>query len=483
MTNVQHYTTDRLFSVDVLAEFASRTTHIDAQGLVAGGRFGDLGSCRKVLAELGLPEGMPFLIDEHSRPVRSINQWLKSLPMRGSRSRNTWDAYAGDAAAWHRHCASHGVHVLDATADHLDAYHAIRRLGALGEDQLVDPATWNRWVAAVDNFYRWANSQGLTSANPFTYETVTVLDSRHGVIQKVKNQAYESRGRAHSRLYWLEESSLSFFINVGICGLLPDGSPDPTFRGRHVPRNRALARGMSSGGYRHREILHLLEADLPALPERRVSHVFVPVSAAVTKGGIARQTLMDVSALREIRDYLRHERLDAAIGSWKHGRPSLLQDLGPETGRVDGTIVRRDLMDRHLRRRLVDEAGASPLAFLSGQGAPLLGVSHVFAAATARCRRFDPRFPNVTPHTMRHTFAVHMFEWLVRMAQAHAERHAHEFGFGIWAQYFRSTDPLIALQRMLGHASVTTTEMYLRGLNPKNVYLNLLADAEDNDEA
>jgi len=105
--------------------------------------------------------------------------------------------------------------------------------------------------------------------------------------------------------------------------------------------------------------------------------------------------------------------------------------------------------------------------------------SGVFAHATKRCRAFEPGFPRVTPHTLRHAFAVHTLRRLVSQTVRRVREHEDDPALDVLAGYWRVHDPLLALRDLLGHASVTTTQVYLHAIDPTR----LLASVDEELEA
>jgi integrase len=128
-------------------------------------------------------------------------------------------------------------------------------------------------------------------------------------------------------------------------------------------------------------------------------------------------------------------------------------------------------------------------------GGPFTAWPTVFERTADRIRaRFEPRFPHVTPHRLRHSFSMRTLEYLVTGYYRHAARLVTDTGTDAGlAFYLSKADPLLVLRDLLGHASVLTTEKYLRRLDTTRIYREayeragvadgLLSDAEAGREA
>ena len=435
---------------------------IEAEALGRWDRVGSVAAADRWLADLGLPHGMPFVLRGDGSPDGVANRWLASLPTHGCRSRSTWRAYALNWAEWARFLRARGVEPLAATAEEVAAFYAAQRLDRGGAG--VRRATWNRKVAALENFYRWAIDRELVIASPFAYRDVRARGG-DGVTRGVRrNLAKERTGRAHATLRWLESDRLRFFLAVGLGGLLPDDSEDPAFMGRNAARNRAFGELLAASGLRAQEASFLLVCELPAADGFRDRLVALNVPAAVAKGGVPRRTVVSTAALRMIESYVRIERSTMAGGRSPAGALRVC-DATADGARIEGRFVRWATVDIHARARLI-ENGAALTWPLSSDGGPMVDWSDVFARATERCRAFEPGFPRVTPHSLRHTFAVHTLRRLVSQTVRRVREHQDDPALDVLAGYWRIHDPLLALRDLLGHASVTTTQVYLHAIDP-----------------
>ena len=128
----------------------------------------------------------------------------------------------------------------------------------------------------------------------------------------------------------------------------------------------------------------------------------------------------------------------------------------------DGSTVHVSRFTPEERLRLVlCEAGVpdAPAAlWLSEAGLPVRFNSWeaIFLRASRRCNEagLDIR---ISPHQLRHTFAVHMLAMLIEQQIGQAVPDTR----GMEAYRQLLSDPLQQVQRLLGHASIMTTYVYL----------------------
>lgn len=88
----------------------------------------------RAMPAVGIPPGMPFVLDSDGRPIGELNRWLRSLPTTGVPAPKSWTAYAGDLVAWLRFLRQRDLDLLADVAslqDAVAAYHADRRMGDL----------------------------------------------------------------------------------------------------------------------------------------------------------------------------------------------------------------------------------------------------------------------------------------------------------------------------------------------------------------
>lgn len=432
------------------------------------------------LDRAGIPDGMPVVFSDDGRPVSVVNRWLRSLPTRGGRSPGTWEGYAKDVVVWQGHLDGHGVGLFAdrrALRDGLESLYVSLRIDPGLEDRW-SPATWNRLVAAVDNFYAWALEEELTGALPFSYGWAR---NPHTGQRVRKNLATERNARRHATIRWLGEEQYRLFRDVGMLGLDPDGRACGEFRGRNGARNAAFSDLLRGSGVRVQEGAHLLVFELPELPAGDPVWVDLALPASICKGGVGRTTWLPRNALRRLRRYVTLERaVVAARSRWRPKKALEVTDADRVGGRVEGRRVRWDQLGPADRRRLVMPGGGSPLLMLTATGSAITDWEEVFAAATARCRRFDPSFPaRVHPHMLRHSFAVGALGWLQREAARVALHNVKVGDTGVLAHYQRTLDPLIALRDLLGHSSVSATQVYLQLKGSSRMWVTVEVDDLD----
>jgi integrase len=421
-------------------------------------------------------EGMPVLVDDDllfgdggtARATVAVNRWLRELPVSGGPAPSTWWNYARVLRAWMEFVAGCGTVPFD-SRERLRA-----ALGAYAEYRCAGPvaarfevSTWNQHVSVLSVFYRWAVGEGHAAAEPFTYRTA--LATFDGVERRQVNAAARRRPKPHVTIRYLEPGFAELFLRA-LRGLGPDGTADSAFRGRNLARNAAVAELALATGLRLQEFTYLLVYELPVLPAAPTGlPVPFPVPAPVAKGRKARTTWISYPVLAAAHRYAGLERAADVSGSaWRPagraGEPLQVSAPDAQGGRVNGVRVRWNALSPAERRRLVAPDGGSCLLAVRAGGGPFTDWNTLFTRTSDRVRaRWEPRFPVVTPHRLRHSFAMASLERLVGgYYQQAAQLAADTGGDAALRLYLAKADPLMVLRDLLGHSSVTTTEHYLK---------------------
>lgn len=445
---------------------------------------GDLHHLVDVLHEAAVEDGMPFILRDDGSYDLVINRFLRELKRQGVRSPNSWASYARDIFTWCRFLQERrgGKGWWQADGDDIAAYYLARRTTVHPwQHPEIGVSTWNRSNAALSKLYNWGLRNGHVSRSPFTYRWGRRRLEDMSIPVEINDANEPAARRGNMKFVSLDD--YKFFRDVGLRGMLPDGREDPAFRGRNSARNAAFATLLVTTGLRLTEANSLLLQELPKLhavsarPTPAPKSLPLKIAACIAKRQKARTVPLPITTLRPILEYTGIERVRAVDRGQERGKY-----VGRFTVRV--TAIRRQaysiLLQGSTRRRSFDRMkpkarraavlcgpGGEPreplVVWLTEQGVPMTSDTWetVFEDASKRCQRFG-RDLYVTPHMLRHTFAVYKLAWLIEMKRGSRFSPRSPAMANGMAAYDRLTfDPLKVLMNELGHASITSTFIYL----------------------
>jgi site-specific recombinase XerD len=425
---------------------------------------------------IGLVDGMPFILGSDGGYDHNLNRFLRCCPTMGVRSMNSLRAYARDIVVWMRFLEErrNGKPLWSADRDDIAAFHEARRMSE--PPFRISASSWNRMIAALDKLYRWAVDEKIMTAAPFTYRQLwsRAAAASGAIIAMAVNCAKES-GARKGDMRFLDMPRYLVFRDVGLRGRLPDGREDPAWRGRNGEHNALFAELLITTGLRLQEASSLLLSELPELSthlDSTARSLPFRLATATAKGSRGRDIRMPIRLIGQLHDYVRIER-DNALGRVRQsGRIRRTRSRIPvvecehralRLSDGDHTMkVSVDQLTPSERTRLVDAETCVPLALWlteDGQPMPMASWEAVFGRASERCRRLGFTDMHVTPHMLRHSFAVHMLTLLLReqVGWVVSERSRH-----LGSAYRRMIgDPLLKLQRLMGHSRIESTYIYL----------------------
>ena len=149
-----------------------------------------------------------------------------------------------------------------------------------------------------------------------------------------------------------------------------------------------------------------------------------------------------------------------------------VSDPDARGGRINGVRRSWESLTPAERRRLVAPEGGSCLLAVKADGGPFTAWATVFERTADRIRaRFEPRFPHVHPHRLRHSFSMQTLEYLVTGYYRRAAKLVRDTDAdAALVFYLTKADPLLVLRDLLGHSTVLTTEKYLKRLDTTRIY-------------
>jgi site-specific recombinase XerD len=423
----------------------------------------------------GLDHHVPMILRDGRIYNGDLDRFLLDLPLNGVRSRHSLRAYGYDVMVWVRfleQACDKGV--WEAERGDVTAFHRARRREEVGAR--ISAASWNRSVAALEKLYRWAEVEGVVVASPFVHRHVWRRGHASQRIQVVaRNESYE-RAAKRSDVRFVSLDDYRVFRDVGIRSLAPSGGARAEARDRNGARNALFADLLVTTGLRLEEASFLLAFELDGLAKTASCgrQTWFKLPSALTKADRGRSVLMPRRLIQQIAAYVTVERTLAVAkfqsrSGWREiDRPILIRRPIPGAIRLslaNGGTVPIDAVPPEERGRLVicrDDGSPEELAalWLTEVGQPVQPNSWevVFARAGRRCAAAG--YPlRVSPHQLRHTFAVHMLAMLIQHRLREAGGGKTEASMEVYRRLLG--DPLQQVQRLLGHASLATTMIYL----------------------
>jgi site-specific recombinase XerD len=398
-----------------------------------------------------LGDGFPVLVDPSGLPVMEV---LGFFIARSDAAASSSAQYVRALARFCDFLEHKGIeNLMDATSKDLATYRVYRTQTAA---RPISQYSFRVEASALRQFYSWAVEDGRLGRSPVRQLSRSGRDNlstnrvRHTKIRHVDSRVCE---------LWLKEVS--------------GRKEDPAVRSARE-RNVAAFKTLVSTGLRIQELASLLTLDVDC------GHVLTYATCiemeSITKFQVNRSALLPEYALAAISAYRKLERPNVVF---RHQRSLakhldscfVVDDFDRATLRVSGHWRgRRRKYDLHqvpvdMRQKAVSvraDGLIEPLClFLSdsrGLGMTRSGWEGVFADVSERLlRRYadDLYVRKVTPHDLRHTFAINY------LRAAHHER-VRRRDESERADEPPLRDPMIDLQELLGHASSAQTLRYLR---------------------
>lgn len=382
---------------------------------------------KELAKELGIVDGLPFSINSDFQYESDINRFFRYLTVAETPSPNTWRTYAEQLSIYFRFLEANSKDWKDVSQEDLRDFYVARRISP---DTPVSIETWNVSVSALVKFYEWAFDHSLIDQVPFTRKAAKSYS--YGLKRSAgKPSLKESSDRRLIKSIRLKEYKDKFI---------------PALRlKRNAQRDVSLSNFLITTGCRLSEALSL-EAHTLADPdsENYTGLLSVPMKI-YGKGRKWRQIKVPKHVLRELHIYFREDRADV-IDRWKENNPNIKANSKKHPNKV----------------------------WLTEKGTPLSknSVEKSFITASEVCGH------KVHPHMLRHTFAIYQLSALVKQAvvDIHESRKEKPNRFKALLR-----DPVRILQKLLGHARIDTTYIYLDYLEEEEAYIDSALDMWSSD--
>jgi site-specific recombinase XerD len=434
-------------------------------------------SAIEVFDAYDIPDGFPFVVDDDGTPVgcRYLNQYMldawaqRGLGLRSLRRFHVYNlarflrylrrtraaSSARDAnipvQQWLHVHGEPKIDLTEATRQDLISYRDSRL-------RTVEKSTAHTEMGCISAFFWYAKQQAWIKSDPVPRWGKA---QRNTLLPKVRRRKVEK---------FLTENQARTFLSLGLRG---DGqSEDMPAR---PERDFAWGLTVTTTGLRREEAAYLLECELPGPDQMPASgiHRFPRTG----KGEYTRTIYYTAEAAHGLHLYRTVERPDIIEQAQprlrrlrRNGELFVVDGLDVVHGHTnvihEGGKIAADGLTNEQRAtavRIDDDGSIQPLGMWLARGGlpPALGHwNETFARARDRIWSLDagsqihrdlpPEHITVTPHTLRHTFAVRMLAALMREGYERAGD-----------PYHLLANPVLTVMQLMGHASTETTQMYL----------------------
>jgi hypothetical protein len=150
------------------------------------------------IASGALIEGMPLILMDDGSYDLHLNRFFRACLGMGAHSPNTWRSSARDIFVWARFLCERrgGKTVWQVDRHDVLAFHRARWLSAA--PYRISASSWNRGIAALDKFYRWAVEEGIMTTSPFSYAvTLHRTAGTRALLAVTANRSRERAARRH----------------------------------------------------------------------------------------------------------------------------------------------------------------------------------------------------------------------------------------------------------------------------------------------
>jgi len=374
----------------------------------------DLGvDATAALSRAGVRDGQPFMLGADGSYDVALNRFFQELDGWGVRSANGIAAYTRDVMLFCRflHEGRDGKTIWECGSADLLAYKRTRLWGD-GPGR-VSVSTWRRSIAALDKWVRWSLAEGLLQEEPFRYVDRLVMTPQGPKQMRVNAQ--QEPDPPVKPVQFLPFEDYLLWRNVGLRGELPDGTSDPTWRGRHGERNALFADVLVYTGMRLGEAASMLACEVPQVTGRAGAF---QVPSAVAKREKGRTVLINLRTVRGLHQYLEIERDELVtrclargcydgtanpVGVRGAGRYALTIEKGKRWA-----YAKIDAADRRRLMWMTDGHPSGPLwLWLGDRGEPVMPATwqSIFRRANKRCAKLGIPL-EVHPHTLRHILSA-----------------------------------------------------------------------------